>query len=343
VSLLEIVDLSVEFRAGRGHVVRAVDGVSLNIERGETVGLVGESGSGKSTLGRAVLGLVAPQEGLIRFDDRELSHVTSRERRGLATKLQAVFQDPYSSLNPARTVSQILAEPLQAQRSFSRKEIADRVAEMLDRVGLPAESARRYPRQFSGGQRQRIAIARALMISPQLVICDEPTSALDLSVQAQILNLLLDLQQELGLSYLFISHDLSVVQHVSHRIFVMYRGQVMESGSTRHVCEQPAHPYTRALLESSPIPDPRVQRARHRAAADSGSATVSSDPNLEPKGCVFSARCQFVQEICRDSVPEMTLDAGREVRCQRYFELNSRRGMPLADRSVAHVQGDSTC
>jgi ABC-type oligopeptide transport system ATPase subunit len=260
--LLDIHGLTIEYRRGRHAVVRAVDGVSLQVQPGETVGLVGESGSGKSTLGNAVLGLVPVHRGAIFFDGKDITRARFRERRALSEHLQVVFQDPYSSLNPVRTIGQTLAEPLHVHRKLRRSEREGPIRAMLQRVGLPPEAADRYPAQFSGGQRQRIAIARALMVSPRLIICDEPVSGLDLSVQAQVLNLLFELQRDFGLSYLFISHDLAVVRHVSHRIIVLYRGQIMESGPANQVYEAPSHPYTQALLAAAPVPDPELQEAR---------------------------------------------------------------------------------
>jgi ABC-type oligopeptide transport system ATPase subunit len=278
--LLEIQDLTVEYRRSRrASVVRALDDVSLHIEPGETLGLVGESGSGKSTLGNVVLGLVAPSQGTVRFEGRDITRVGTRERRRLSRSIQVIFQDPYSSLNPARTIGQTLAEPLMAHTKLPRPEVARRVAEILGRVGLPGDAASRYPAHFSGGQRQRIAIARALMASPRLVICDEAVSALDLSVQAQVLNLLRALQAELSLSYLFISHDLAVVRHVSHRIAVLYQGRIVEVGSAEQVSKSPSHPYTRALLSAAPVPDPDAQRARRVARTSAnGKTTASTGP-----------------------------------------------------------------
>ena len=256
-ALLEMADLVVEYPGGRGRPPhRAVNGVSLSIDAGQTLGLVGESGSGKTTLGMAILGLVRPASGRIVFSGKDLTEMRWRERRALSGDLQVVFQDPSSSLNPARTVGRALAEPLEAHESLSRTAKRRRVGEMLERVGLPARTADRYPAEFSGGQRQRIAIARALIVSPRLVVCDEPVSALDLSVQAQIMNLLADLQQELSVSYLFVSHDLGVVRHVSARVVVLYRGEVVESGLTDTVCTQPSHPYTQALLAAETDPSP---------------------------------------------------------------------------------------
>jgi ABC-type oligopeptide transport system ATPase subunit len=261
--LLRVEDLSVEYRSRwRAAPVRALDHVSLEISTGETLGLVGESGSGKTTLGGAVLGLVPTGGGKIIFDGEDITHASKKARRLLAKDMQVVFQDPYSSLNPSRTIGQTLAEPLMAQAAIPRSERTSMVKNMLARVGLPAEALDRYPTQFSGGQRQRIGIARALMAHPKLVICDEPSSALDLSVQAQILNLLKDLQEELGLAYLFISHDLAVVRHVSHRIAVINEGHIVEMGSAAQVYAEPQHPYTKELLSAAPVPDPARQAAR---------------------------------------------------------------------------------
>jgi ABC-type glutathione transport system ATPase component len=258
--LLEVSDVSVSFRAN-GRTFAALEGINAEVARGETLAVVGESGAGKSTLARAILGLTPVSAGTIRFDGTDITTLNRRARVQLASRLQAVFQNPYSSLNPARPVRSALAEPLVAQRR-PRAEIDARIKEMLERVGLSEQAADRYPRQFSGGQRQRIAIARALMVSPDMVICDEALSALDLSVQAQIINLLLELRRDLGLAYLFIGHDLSVVRHIADRVIVLRRGVVVETGTATQVCLQPSDPYTKALMESAPVPDPRVERAR---------------------------------------------------------------------------------
>lgn len=261
--LLDVRGLTVEYAGGRGRPpFRAVNDVSLSVAKGETVGVVGESGSGKSTVGRAILGLTPVHSGQIVFDGEEITNIAPRRRRALTSELQVVFQDPYSSLNPARTVGQTLAEGLRVHRELTREQVAGRVGDLLERVGMPREAASRYPGRFSGGQRQRIAIARALMVQPRLIICDEPTSALDLSVQAQVLNLLRELQDDLGLSYLFIAHDLDVVKHLCDRLVVMRWGEVVEEGGTREVTASPATDYTRALLEAAPVPDPRRQRER---------------------------------------------------------------------------------
>jgi peptide/nickel transport system ATP-binding protein len=260
--LLQVQVLRVDFTQGQGKVFQALKGVSLSIHPGETVGLVGESGSGKTTLGRVILGLTEATQGQILFDGEDITHASRARRRTLGRDIQVVFQDPYGSLNPARTVGDTLAEPLLSDKSLRTQDIAQRIAEVLQRVGMPADTAQRYPGQFSGGQRQRIAIARAVIAKPRLIVCDEPVSALDLSVQAQVLNLLKELQQSMGLAMLFISHDLTVVRHVSHRTVVLYRGDIVEQGDAAQVHEHPQHPYTRALLAAAPVPDPLIQRER---------------------------------------------------------------------------------
>ena len=261
-ALLQVKDLRVNFPQGRGKVFQALKGISLDIQPGETVGLVGESGSGKTTVGRVILGLTEATSGDVWFDGENITHASRERRRTLGRDIQVVFQDPYGSLNPARTIGDTLAEPLMNDKSLSRNDIAERVAEVLQQVGMPADTASRYPGMFSGGQRQRIAIARAVIAKPRLIVCDEPVSALDLSVQAQVLNLLKSLQHSMGLAMLFISHDLTVVRHVSHRTVVLYRGDIVEQGDAGQVHERPEHPYTRALLAASPVPDPLIQRER---------------------------------------------------------------------------------
>ena len=273
--LLQVQDLRVDFTQGQGKVFQALKGVSLSIHPGETVGLVGESGSGKTTLGRVILGLTEATQGQILFDGEDITHASRARRRTLGRDIQVVFQDPYGSLNPARTVGDTLAEPLLSDKSLSTQDIAQRIAEVLQRVGMPADTAQRYPGQFSGGQRQRIAIARAVIAKPRLIVCDEPVSALDLSVQAQVLNLLKELQQSMGLAMLFISHDLTVVRHVSHRTVVLYRGDIVEQGDAAQVHEHPQHPYTRALLAAAPVPDPLIQRER-RAQFDLARQALAS-------------------------------------------------------------------
>jgi peptide/nickel transport system ATP-binding protein len=263
-SLLTVTDLEVSF--GRRRLVRALTGVSLDIGPGETVGLVGESGSGKTTLGRAVLGLVAVTGGTITYRGQDITHVDRRRRRALAAELQVIFQDPYSSLNPSMLVEDILSEPLRAQ-GMPGREARGRVTELLDRVGLPSGAGGRLPREFSGGQRQRVAIARALALEPALVVCDEPVSALDMSTQIRILDLLVEIQEKTGVAYLFISHDLEVVRYVSHRVAVMYHGEIVERGDAEQITTVPNHRYTRRLLMAAPVPDPALQATRREERA----------------------------------------------------------------------------
>jgi oligopeptide/dipeptide ABC transporter ATP-binding protein len=318
-SLLAVDGLRVEYPVRNRPPFRAVDEVSFTIGPGETVGLVGESGSGKTTIANAVLGFAPAAAGAIMFDGEEILGATRDRRRRLSASLQVVFQDPYSSLNPARTIGKTLSETLRPHGSLSRPQVAQRVASMLERVGLDPAAADRYPGQFSGGQRQRIAIARALIAGPRLVICDEPVSSLDLSVQAQVLNLLRGLQDELGLSYLFISHDLAVVQHISARVVVLYRGRVMEAGPAAVVYHHPAHPYTQALLQSAPVPNPTLQRARRT----SRQRTTPDLPGLvKPDSCPFAARCPQVADICREQPPPAELTSDNVVvACHRWREL----------------------
>ncbi|WP_461173898.1 ATP-binding cassette domain-containing protein [Arthrobacter sp. Z1-9] len=261
--LLSVQDLMVEYpsKKFRAKPFRALTDINISIGQGETLGLVGESGSGKTTLGRAVLGLAPVTSGKVTFEGRDISHASRRERRILSRDLQVVFQDPYTSLNPALEIGDILAEPLGVQ-GMSPAAAKKRVKELLDQVGLPSDAIHRLPREFSGGQRQRVAIARALALSPKLIVCDEPVSALDLSTQARVLDLFLQIQQDTGVSYLFVSHDLDVVRHISHRVAVMYRGEIVEQGPADVVTTDPEHPYTQRLLLASPVPDPDRQEKR---------------------------------------------------------------------------------
>jgi oligopeptide/dipeptide ABC transporter ATP-binding protein len=306
--LLEVADLTKDFSVGgsgllgRKASLRAVGGVSFEIAPGETLGIVGESGCGKSTLGRLVLRLLTPTSGTIRFDGRDISALSEPEMRPLRRDLQVVFQDPFSSLNPRLKVRDIVAEPLE-NVGMARREITVRVAEMLELVGLGVEVGDRYPHAFSGGQRQRIGIARALALRPRLLICDEAVSALDVSVQAQILNLLLDLQRDLGLALLFISHNLAVVRYVSRRIAVMYLGQFVEVADQEDLFERPQHPYTRALIAAVPEPDPKL---RVRRKAPRGDIPSPIDP---PAGCAFHPRCPKAAERCRQVPPALTPSA----------------------------------
>ena len=328
-TLLDIDRLVVEFPGFHRQRFRALDEVSLRIGEGRTLGLVGESGSGKTTLGRAILGLTHVSGGSLRFGGLELGGGTrpgSRSAQG--TDIQAVFQDPYSSLNPTRTIGQSLRQPLHG-RSTGKEEAQAMVHEALGRVGLAAETASRYPREFSGGQRQRIAIARAIVTGPKLIVCDEPIASLDLSIQAHVINLLRDLQENLGLAYLFISHDLPVVSHISHDVVVLYRGRVMESGPADDVAANPRHPYTEALLMSSPVPDREAQRERrvHRKALARSSERTSA-------GCPFAPRCPLVEERCWTERPlDLPRAGGGTISCHVRGEeerLRSRPALPGA-------------
>jgi ABC-type glutathione transport system ATPase component len=264
--LLTVDDLVVEYpgKGFRAQPFRALKGVSLDIRPGETVGLVGESGSGKTTLGRAVLGLAPVSGGTVTYDGRDISHLGRQARRALSSEIQVVFQDPYSSLNPSMTIEQILAEPLTAS-GVSGSEARTRVRDLLDQVGLPSDARSRLPREFSGGQRQRVAIARALALQPKLIVCDEPVSALDLSTQARVLDLFIDIQNRTGVAYLFVTHDLAVVRHISHRVAVMYKGEIVETGDADQVTSAPVHPYTQRLFMAAPVPDPDRQEERRAA------------------------------------------------------------------------------
>lgn len=332
--LLDVAGLTVEYPVRHRQPLRAIDGVDLVIGENETVGLVGESGSGKSTLGRAILGLASIKTGSIRFDGMDITHANSRERRSLSSQLQVVFQDPYSSLSPTMTIGDILSEPLRVHRRLSRAETEQQVRSALEQVGLPTDAANRFPAHFSGGQRQRIAIARALMLRPRLIICDEPVSALDLAVQAQVVNLLEGLQAKFQVSYLFIAHDLSVVSHLSRRVVVLYRGRVMEQGDAEIIYSDPTHPYTRALMEAEPVPDPEVQRARRSARRHE--TTDVERPAIPYDACPFASRCSHVIDICVSRRPALELTPrGTLVACHRWRELDAtddraRRWDPLA-------------
>ncbi len=279
--------------------VRAVDGVSFTVKRGKTLGLVGESGCGKSTLGRTVLRLEDLTEGRILFEGADLAHASGPELFRLRRDLQIIFQDPYSSLNPRMTVGEIVREPLLVHRMGTRAEQIESVRALLETVGLGSETLERYPHEFSGGQRQRIGIARALALDPKLVIADEPVSALDVSVQSQVLNLMVKLQRERGLTYVFISHDLSVVEHVSDTVAIMYLGRIVEQGPVERIFARPAHPYTRALLEAIPEPDPRRRRRVVPVQGESPSALAP------PPGCPFHPRCPHAIEACKQAVPPL--------------------------------------
>jgi len=315
VSLLAVSDLHTHFHTARG-LLRAVDGVSFTVERGESVGLVGESGCGKSTLGKTLLRLVDRTAGTIQFDGQEIGALPQRAVRPLRRRMQMIFQDPFGSLNPRQSIGQILTAPLVVHGRGDRRERRRRVGEIIDLVGLPAGAIDRYPHEFSGGQRQRIGIARALILNPDLVICDEPVSALDLSIQAQILNLLVDLKRDLGLSYLFISHDLSVVRFFADRVLVMYLGRVVEAADGPDLWQNPLHPYTRALIAA--IPDP----ARRKHAAPLTGELPS--PEDVPGGCRFHPRCPIATARCAAEEPQpLVFSHGHSVACHHVGGLQS--------------------
>ena len=312
--LLEVKNLKQYFPIRTGwfgtRPLKAVDDVSFAIRPGETLGLVGESGCGKTTVGRTILHLYKPTEGQIIYDGQSITSENIHEYR---QKMQIVFQDPYSSLNPRMTVSDIVGEPLDIHRLYSTKqERADRIAELLGLVGLNSDHARRYAHEFSGGQRQRIGIARALAVNPRFIVCDEPVSALDVSIQAQVINTFEDLQKQLGIAYLFIAHDLLVVQHISQRIAVMYLGRIVEIGDSDEIIAHPAHPYTQSLISAIPIPDPKIARSRTRIPLE---GDVPSPLNT-PSGCAFRTRCRYATERCAQERPALEEVApGHRIAC----------------------------
>ena len=326
-TLLSLRGVQTHFPVQRGFVfrrqvgtVKAVDGVDLELRRGEVLGLVGESGCGKSTLARTILQLVPPTAGTVVFEGKNLAELDAAALRRARLGLQMVFQDPYASLNPRMTVFDTLAEPLRVHKIVPRAEVPARVTALMERVGLAPRFAKKYPHEFSGGQRQRIAIARALALEPRVIVADEPVSALDVSIQAQILNLLAQLVRDLGLSLIFIAHDLSVVKHLSDRVAVMYLGKIVEHGPAAAVIEHPAHPYTRALVSAIPVPDPVRERARVRLMLPSDPPS----PLNPPSGCAFHPRCPFAAEVCRSTVPPLARQPdGHEVACVRLAEIGS--------------------
>jgi oligopeptide transport system ATP-binding protein len=329
---LEVKDLKTHFPIYAGLLVqrlkgtvKAVDGVNLTLRKGEILGLVGESGCGKSTLGRSIMQLVKVTDGVIRLDGQDLVGLTPGELRRKRLDFQMIFQDPYASLNPRLTVFDILSEPLLTHKLCPKDEVPARVADLMERVGLAQRFIRKYPHEFSGGQRQRIAIARALATNPQLIIADEPVSALDVSIQSQIINLLLKLSKELNLTMIFISHDLSVIKYISDRVAVMYLGKIVEQGTPEEIFAEPKHPYTRALLSAIPVPDPAKERTRQRILLQGDPPS----PINPPSGCTFHPRCQYAVDACKTTSPELraaagknaTGDSNRLVACLRLGEI----------------------
>ncbi|NEW87759.1 MULTISPECIES: ABC transporter ATP-binding protein [Rhodopseudomonas] len=316
-SLLSVRSLVVDYQTSSG-TVHAVNDVSLDIEPGETVGLVGESGCGKSTLGKAIMHLIPATDGQIVLDGQNITSMPAAAMRPIRAKMQMIFQDPHNSLNPRRTVGNLIAQPLQIA-GYDKAAIAARVAELMAHVGLSPDAATRYPHEFSGGQRQRIGIARALALKPKLVICDEPVSALDVSIRAQVINLLQDLSDKFGVSYLFISHDLTMVQHIADKLIVMYLGRIVETGAAETIWKHPAHPYTQALLAAAPVADPQLMRGRQRFVLQ---GDLPSPTNL-PEGCAFSTRCPFVTDRCRQERPILR-ELGEDRKAACHYDLVDR-------------------
>ena len=304
-AMLEVKNLTKHFKAGRGQLVHAVDNVSFTLEKGKTLGLVGESGCGKSSCARTIIRIYDPTDGQILLDGQDITHMRQRELKPLRKKMQMIFQDPYASLNPRMTVSDIIGEPLDIYNLCEGKERQERIYELLNTVGLGKEHASRYPHEFSGGQRQRVGIARALAVRPEFVVCDEPISALDVSIQAQVVNMLEDLQAELGLTYLFIAHDLSMVRHISRKVGVMYLGSLVEVAETEELYEHTLHPYTKALMSAVPELDPAISKTKK---VEMLKGDVPSPIN-SPKGCKFCTRCPYATERCKEERPILK-DAG---------------------------------
>ena len=318
--ILKVTDLKVHFPVAGGlfskkQVVKAVDGLNFEILPGETFGLVGESGCGKSTTGRAIVKIYTPTEGRVEFDGEDITKIKGKELSEFRKNVQMIFQDPYASLNPRMTVGEIIREPMDIHNIYSTKEEREnRVRELLEIVGLKPDHIRRYPHEFSGGQRQRIGIARTLALNPKFIVCDEPISALDVSIQAQVVNLLENIQEKMGISYLFIAHDLSMVKHISDRIGAMYLGNMVEIGEADDVYNSPLHPYTQALLSAVPIPDPKVARQKKRIVLE-GELPSPIDP---PSGCVFRTRCPNATERCAKEKPKTVKVGNRSVACFLY-------------------------
>jgi len=335
--LLSVRDLTKHFPIKRGvfgrvaGAVRAVDGVTFDVAPGETLALVGESGCGKSTTGRAILRLIEPTSGSVQFDGQDVLALDASELRKLRRRMQVVFQDPFSSLNPRMSIGAIVREGLTIHHLAEGSAADARVRQLLEEVGLRPEYATRYPHEFSGGQRQRVGIARALSVEPSFIVCDEPVSALDVSVQAQVVNLLQDLQRRYGIAYIFISHNLAVVRHLATRVAVMYLGRVVELGGTRALFEAPRHPYTQALLSAIPLPEPGLERPRLLLAGD------VPNPIVPPPGCLFHTRCPHAREACVRQGPTLVDDSGHATACIRWREIAAPAPLPAA---TAHDDND---
>ncbi|WP_238650130.1 ABC transporter ATP-binding protein [Paenibacillus piscarius] len=315
-TLLEVRNLRKHYPIRKGFfskqvgAVKAVDGITLSVEQGETLAVVGESGCGKSTTGRAILRLIEPTDGEIRFGGTDVRALNPEQLRRFRTDMQMVFQDPYASLDPRWTVQRILEEPLRTHGSAPAGELKSRVEQLMEVVGLSPYQAHRYPHEFSGGQRQRVGIARALALNPKFIVCDEPVSALDVSIQAQVLNLMQDLQEQYGLTYMFISHDLSVVKFISDRVAVMYLGRIVELARTKELFAKPLHPYTQALMSAVPVPNPGMKKERIVLTGD------VPNPETPPSGCAFHPRCPYALDRCRTETPELReVDAGHQAAC----------------------------
>ncbi len=323
--LVELKNLNKHFKVGKNKVLKAVEDVNLNIYKGETLGLVGESGCGKTTCGRTVINLYKPTSGQVIYDGIDTKTLKGKEIRAFRKKVQMIFQDPYASLDPKMTIGDIIAEGIRVHfKGLSEKQIQERVTELLKTVGLNAEHSARFPRELSGGQRQRIGIARALAIEPDFIVCDEPISALDVSIQAQVVNLLIDLQKKKGLTYLFISHDLSMIKHISDRIGVMYLGSLVEISPSGSLYKKPLHPYTRALISAIPIPDPNVKSSDRIKLEGEIPSPIDA-----PEGCKFSTRCRYALDKCRKDRPSLVeVEPEHFVACH-LFENGIKKGMDL--------------
>lgn len=317
--LIEVKDLKKYFKVGKNATLKAVDGVNFKIYKGETLGLVGESGCGKTTCGKTVMGLYDATDGQVLFDGIDIHKLNKKEKKEFTKRAQIIFQDPYSSLNPRMTVGDIIGEGIDIHGLYKGEERQNKINELLELVGLNKEHALRFPHEFSGGQRQRIGIARALAIEPEFIVCDEPISALDVSIQAQVVNLLIELQKKKNLTYLFIAHDLSMVKHISDRVGVMYLGNLVEFASSDELYDKPYHPYTKALMSSIPIPDPEEEKQKKRIPLE---GEIPSPVNPKP-GCRFAARCKYACDICKEKTPEL-VEISKEhfVACHRVKELN---------------------